>query len=168
MIGTELASSFVLKKTNKDKRYLGLSSIPGDKQELEPYKELLVATQRAIARIREPDSKQKKERRNAKEALKIIEAFEDAYYEDEEFDSSEYNSGSQSGPENDGYLPHNTAQKHIRDSEYDLLSYDDSVYASSSEDRYDGQITRRVAHNNSGSRYISSAPLRERRGSSFR
>lgn len=163
VIGTEVVSSFLSKKTTKDKRYLGLSSIPSEKQELEAYKNLLHTHIRAIRRIRDPDSAQEKTKRNAKQALEIIEAFEDAYNRDEAGDSAGYSLGyhSESGPA-DEYLPRNTRKKRITHTHNGArrASYE-SVHANGSEYRSSSRLSRQLAHNGSRSRFMSPAPVRE-------
>lgn len=163
VIGTEVVSSFLSKKTTKDKRYLGLSSIPSEKQELEAYKDLLHTHIRAIRRIRDPDSAQEKTKRNAKQALEIIEAFEDAYNRDEAGDSAGYTSGyySESGPE-DEHLPRNIRKKRITNTNYGArrASYD-SVRASGFEYRSLSRLSQQEARNGSGCRHMSSTPVRE-------
>lgn len=142
VIGAEVVSAFLLKKTSKDKRYLGLSSIPSEKQGLEAFKDILHSTKRAIGRIREPNSQQKNEKRNAKNALRIIEDFEYAYYQDETTYSETSGDDSESGSEYNMYLPRNTEKKRIKDIDYEARAapFDDSGRESGPEDRFSRQF----------------------------
>ncbi|KAF8860155.1 hypothetical protein BDZ45DRAFT_329574 [Acephala macrosclerotiorum] len=170
VISAEAACAFLLKKTSQDKRYLGLSSIPCEKQGLEAFKDILHATKRAIGRIREPNSKQKNEKRNAKKALQIIEAFEYAYHQKETTDPETSEDDSEPESEDDMYLPRNTDKKRIKDADYDARAapFDNSGYASGPEDRFSSQFADLVTYNDLGSQYMIEPRSATARGSSFR